>query len=304
MPQCDISCPAKDFDTLTTMAESITFTRGQAATQAGAIPSSVYAVPGKGGLRLEKDLAIGRASVALANPTGAFVISAGDGVYHRLALPGYDARLYNHQRPGLALSPDGWKLAYAWHGPTRLMNPGESYDGLIQAKFRLVDLRTGRISPIEPHVPGLRSPLAWLAWNPRWSPDSRFVVSDLTLTFGDDNGIKTDWYEHNSESESSVQRLDASQERTWTAKGRFEYTGIDKPYGSVPIVKLLRRGSRRRRGREAAHVAARRQAPRRHPRLRCLVGRAVLGRRQLAAPPAPRAWRLAARRGPGDVHND
>ena len=237
MPQCDISCPAQDFDTLTTMAESITFTRGQAATQAGAIPSSVYAVPGKGGLRLEKDLAIGRASVALANPTGAFVISAGDGVYHRLALPGYDARLYNHQRPGLALSPDGWKLAYAWHGPTRLMNPGESYDGLIQAKFRLVDLRTGRISPIEPHVPGLRSPLAWLAWNPRWSPDSRFVVSDLTLTFGDDNGIKTDWYEHNSESESSVQRLDASQERTWTAKGRFEYTGIDKPYGSVPIVK-------------------------------------------------------------------
>ncbi len=236
MPQCDTSCPARDVDTLTTMAESITFTRGQAADQAAAIPSSVYAVPGHGGLPLEKDLAIGRASVAIANSSGAFVISAADGGYHRLALPGYDARLYGQQRPGLALSADGWKLAYAWHGPTRLLNPGKFYDGLIQATFRLVDLRTGRISPIEPHVPGLRSPLAWLAWNPRWSPDSRFVVSDLTLTFGDDKGIKTDWYEHNSESESSAQRLDASKKRTWTAPGRFEHTGIDKPYGSVPIV--------------------------------------------------------------------
>ena len=33
-----------------------------------------------GGLRLEKDLAIGRASVAIVNDTGAFVVTADDGV--------------------------------------------------------------------------------------------------------------------------------------------------------------------------------------------------------------------------------
>ena len=138
--------------------------------------------------------------------------------------------------PDWRCCPTAWTLAYAWHAPTRSLDQEGHYDGVIAAKIRLVDLRTGRISPIEPWVPGLRSQLAWLAWNPRWSPDSRFVVSDLTLTFGDDKGIKTDWYEYNSESESSAQRLDASKKRTWTAPGRFEHTGIDKPYGSVPIV--------------------------------------------------------------------
>ena len=55
------------------------------------IPTSVYGVPGDGGLRLEKDLAVGRASVAVVNDTNAFVITAADSVYRRLALPGFDA---------------------------------------------------------------------------------------------------------------------------------------------------------------------------------------------------------------------
>ncbi len=238
MPQCDTSCVAQDVDTLDTMAESVTFTRDQAADQDAAIPSSVQAVPGGGGLPLEKDLAVGRASVAVANRTSAFVITAVDGVYHRLALPGYDARLYSHQRPGLALSPDGWTLAYAWHGPTRVLVPGSRYDGLIPANIRLVDLHTGRISPAEPWIPGLRSQLGWLASIPRWSPDSRFVVADLTLVFGDDDGIPTDWYAQNrhSGSDSSVLRLDTAKERIWASAGGWDDTGIDAPHEAVSIV--------------------------------------------------------------------
>ena len=56
-------------------------------------PIEIEGISGDGGLRLEKDLAIGRASVAIVNDTGAFVVTADDGVAHRLALPGFDAPL-------------------------------------------------------------------------------------------------------------------------------------------------------------------------------------------------------------------
>ena len=77
------------------------------------VPSVVYGVPGDGGLDLETDLSVGRASVAVTNPTGAYVVTADDGAYHRLRLPGYDAAAYDAQVTGLALSPDapGWPTA-------------------------------------------------------------------------------------------------------------------------------------------------------------------------------------------------
>ena len=57
----------------------------------------------------KRDLAVGRASVAIANDTAAFVITADDGVYHRLDLPDFDPALYaagGSEVSGLALSPD------------------------------------------------------------------------------------------------------------------------------------------------------------------------------------------------------
>ena len=88
-------------------------------------PIEIEGIAGDGGLRIEKDLAIGRASVAIANDTGAFVVTADDGVSHRIALPGFDAPLYARtaaERAStlpemLSLSPDGTKLIYAWHEP-------------------------------------------------------------------------------------------------------------------------------------------------------------------------------------------
>ena len=83
------------------------------------IPSEVHDPVGDGGLELEGDLAVGRASVAIANDTAAFVITADDGVYHRLDLPGFDPALYaagGSEVSGLTLSPDGTKLIYSWQG--------------------------------------------------------------------------------------------------------------------------------------------------------------------------------------------
>ncbi|HZJ05297.1 MAG TPA: hypothetical protein VFD59_07485 [Nocardioidaceae bacterium] len=33
--------------------------------------------------------------MAIANPTGAFVVTADDGMYHRLGLPGFDGQVYD-----------------------------------------------------------------------------------------------------------------------------------------------------------------------------------------------------------------
>ncbi len=154
------------------------------------IPTSVYGVPGDGGLRLEKDLAVGRASVAVVNDTNAFVITAADGVYHRLALPGFDAELYATSAieegvgdlPVLAVSPDGTKLAYAWHGPvpehdpeSGLASPGE---GWIESGARILDLTTGEIEtyPSQSDGTGVTTLTGRLTWNFTWSPDSRYVA--------------------------------------------------------------------------------------------------------------------------------
>jgi hypothetical protein len=134
------------------------------------IPSTVYAVPGDGGLPLETDLAVGRASVALTNSSGAFVVTADDGVYHRLRLPGYYPVPFSAGLAGLALSPDGRQLVWSWHSaerPGRDERPGTW--GL-----RLADLTTGAVRTVGPGFldgSGVHS-------NPRWSPDGRYVVAD------------------------------------------------------------------------------------------------------------------------------
>src|SRR5215218_723076 len=85
---------------------------------------AVHGVVGDGDLRLERDLAVGQATAVVTNDTQVFVITAADGAYHRLRLPGYDPSLHNGSQidadgPGVALSPDGRRLAYAWHAPIR-----------------------------------------------------------------------------------------------------------------------------------------------------------------------------------------
>lgn len=156
-------------------------------------PIEIDGIAGDGGLRMEKDLAVGRASVALVNDTSAFVVTADDGVAHRLALPGFDAPLYARVAAGpggdppemLSLSPDGTKLIYAWHAPF-VPQPttcsrsvcGEPGEGWVQSGARLLDLTTGALDtyPSRPDVMQLTTQLSRTNSGFRWSPDSRLVA--------------------------------------------------------------------------------------------------------------------------------
>ena len=141
------------------------------ATPTPGIPSTVRGIVGDGGLELEADLAVGPASLAIVNPSGAFVITAADGVYHRLRLPGFDPTAYNDEQPGLALSPDGTRLAYGWRG-TGAAGP--------RVGTRILDLRTGSLKKI----PGYKfdsKASGFSTYGYGWSPNSRYLVFE-TLT--------------------------------------------------------------------------------------------------------------------------
>ncbi len=156
------------------------------------IPSTVHGVEGDGGLDLETDLTVGRASVAIANPTGAFVVTAADGVYHRLDLPGFDAAAYDDAEVrrtgmvGLQLSPDGRRLAYGWHAP--FAETGGQRGGLVPSGVRVVDLVSGRVETVRdvgPEPPefaflqrGQGSTGVVVPYGLRWSPGGRFLTYD------------------------------------------------------------------------------------------------------------------------------
>lgn len=142
-----------------------------------AIPTHVYAVPerlvefqeqgfswGRG--RGERDLAVGRASVAVSSP-GPVVITATDGVHHLLELPGYDWRSNGGtDAPTMALSPDGRRLAYGWY-----LDPDPMDDAHVPSGVRIVDLETGEITSLRDDR-GYGVIVAGFGW----SPDGRYLA--------------------------------------------------------------------------------------------------------------------------------
>lgn len=140
------------------------------------IPILVHGVDGTGGLPLETDLAVGRASVAFSNGEDAFVITANDGLTHRIKLPGFDAALYDEAHPGLSLSPDGTRLAYSWRDDTGARDTGFG----PMAAPRILDLATGALAQLP--VNGAELPLsvgATATWGYSWSPDGRKLVYEV-----------------------------------------------------------------------------------------------------------------------------
>jgi len=167
------------------------------------IPSLVRGVDGDGGLELETDLAVGPASVAIANPTGAFVVTADDGIYHRLDLPGFDPTVYDDpaiRRTGmvaLTLSPDGTRLAYGFHGP--LPEQTGQGPGFVTSGVRILDLDTGTVETLlgdQPlpaeymyYVDANDFQWAVVPYGIRWSPDGRYLVYEQVWNVASSRGV-------------------------------------------------------------------------------------------------------------------
>lgn len=153
----------------------------------GAVPSTIHGMPGRlvtessadtmevawDDRIVETDLDIGRASVAfLGGYRGELpvVITADDGAYHPLSLPGWigagriNSSWFGEGLP-LALAPDGRSLAYAWWDPTAPL------DRPMPAGVRVLDLETGDLRTISLYGGnGVRVETIV------WSPDSRWLA--------------------------------------------------------------------------------------------------------------------------------
>lgn len=130
-------------------------TASSSTGEGGAIPSRIE---DPGGLRATDDLAVGRASVAfVGRSSDVVVVTAVDGRYHALALPGAPST------GPVRLSPDGSMLAYAYHAPAEAADS----NGAVESGSAIVDLVSGDVRRV-PAVDGMfGSPVAvsTLAWS-------------------------------------------------------------------------------------------------------------------------------------------
>lgn len=163
---------------------------------APAMPDRLYAVPerltsftaGPSGWRWHEDvaapdLAIGTTAAVFPVDGGAVVaVSARDGSYAGLDLPGFDEHAYfRFEDTAVALSPDGERLAWTWNrdvigGAARRDAP---------SGVRLADLRTGEVTHVR-----IRGGYGVYAHGFSWSPDGRYLAYNLDVTTSPGGGVR------------------------------------------------------------------------------------------------------------------
>ena len=136
-------------------------TASPVVVEGGAIPSEIVDIPDD--LAVTSDLAVGRGSAAFRSGSGhPVVITATDGVAHRLDLPGWD------QTPrAIAMSADGRRIAY------------QDGSGETGTYVTVVDLGTGRSTRV------FSDDTQRLQVNQlSWSPDGRWLAWIATTQDG------------------------------------------------------------------------------------------------------------------------
>ena len=171
-----------------------------APTARAGVPAYVWSVPERltvqrsdgswSSDRVETDLAVGRGAVAYVTPGGLpVVVGAANGAYHLLDLPGFlgGSALGSGSEVGLALSPDGHRLAYAWAGPAPRSDAVPMPSGI-----RVVDLGTGDVRTIR-LVGGRGIRVSSIGWSPggTWLAWSGGVTRYWTTTSWTAHGSTT-----------------------------------------------------------------------------------------------------------------
>jgi hypothetical protein len=164
------------------------------ATDVPAMPARLYEVPerlapqlGPGGYRWHQDvaaegLAIGTTAAVLPfNHRGVVAVSALDGTYRGLDLPGFDpAAYFRFDGPPVALSPNGERLAYTWN--PRVI--GERHEGYLRSGVRIVDLSSGQVTSTR-----IEEGFGVFAHDFSWSPDGRYLAYNLHVTTNETGGV-------------------------------------------------------------------------------------------------------------------
>jgi WD40-like Beta Propeller Repeat len=118
------------------------------------------------------------------------LVSAMDGRYHRVHLPGLNVFAYMIEHRMMALSPDGTKLAYAWNAAVP-----ETDNPRVPSGVAVVDLMTGDVRRYA--RPGGRGVEAGCV---SWSPNGRFLTYALTN--------RKVWDGSSADGEMRIERLD------------------------------------------------------------------------------------------------
>ncbi|HSE08645.1 MAG TPA: hypothetical protein VLB29_08255 [Nocardioidaceae bacterium] len=160
---------------------------GEAAPAEGhrepAMPSRVHAVPehldgerpdGTWSYPRAETLEIGVAAVVFTTSGYAPVaVSALDGEYHLLDLPGHERMSgFRFEDGSFALSPDGRRLAYTWNKPASDVD-AEVY---VPSGIRIVDLLSGEV---ESHQ--VREGFGVFAHGFAWSPNGRYLTYNMQI---------------------------------------------------------------------------------------------------------------------------